>query len=441
MASTDFLLQPSTVNNRTQSIEPNKTANERADARAPAQSFSSLYAQQRATAANQQQQRDSVRQEKQQQAARQTAAKNTAVAHANKDKAAAPSKARAEVKAEKPKDSASHTSVAANPTAAETPVTSDGKALPPETVETTDELANPLIDPLLLMALAAQPSEPEVVEQVLEGEGAEGPELAMALLTTDEADSAAETKVMTDWLKQEDQFKQQNTVQLSETSGNTEADAEVLIGSATLKTGERVDEKSTLDKNLLAATTETNKAAPETLLTKAVSATEAVRSDLQARPEPTLANQALRQVPGPAVAMQQPGWSQQVTDKVMWMSSQNLQSAEIKLDPAELGRLDVKISVNQEHSQITFNSAHAGVRDSLESQMFRLREMFAQQGMQNVDVNVADHSHAQQDQREQAAAGRGQATGDSDNADEALQHTSIIREQHDGRLGMVDYYA
>ncbi len=79
--------------------------------------------------------------------------------------------------------------------------------------------------------------------------------------------------------------------------------------------------------------------------------TDAVRADLQARAEPSPASQTVRQLPGAAVAMQlpgaavamqQPGWSQQVADKVMWMSSQNLQSAEIKLDPAELGRFRCK---------------------------------------------------------------------------------------------------
>ncbi len=68
---------------------------------------------------------------------------------------------------------------------------------------------------------------------------------------------------------------------------------------------------------------------------------------------------------GQPVAMQQGGWSEAVVDRVMVMSSQNLKSAEIQLDPAELGRLEVRISVNQDQSQVTFASPHAGVREAL----------------------------------------------------------------------------
>ena len=138
--------------------------------------------------------------------------------------------------------------------------------------------------------------------------------------------------------------------------------------------------------------------------------------------------------------MQQPGWTQEVTDKVMWMSAQNLKSAEIKLDPAELGRLDIKIDMTQEHTQVSFSSANAGVRESLESQMYRLRELFAQQGMQNVDVDVSDQS--QQQAQAQARTSGHSGTGTQTEADVTeQQHVSSIGEQQDGRLGLVDYYA
>ncbi|WP_258304815.1 flagellar hook-length control protein FliK, partial [Escherichia coli] len=79
--------------------------------------------------------------------------------------------------------------------------------------------------------------------------------------------------------------------------------------------------------------------------------------------------------------MHQAGWSEAVADRVMWLSSQNLQSAEIQLDPAELGRMEVRIDMNRDQAQITFLSPHAGVRDALEGQMQRLRDMFDQQGL------------------------------------------------------------
>ncbi len=443
MAGTDFLLQLTTVNTRAQSAEQNKGAHERTSSTPAAQSFSSLYAQQRSSAASQQQQRAAVQQDKQQQAARQSAAKQTAAAQAHKDKPVVAQKARNEVKAEHSKNVSSDAADKPRSLSPESTVAEDGNTLPPETVEADDELQNHLLDPLLLMALTTQPSEAEWTGYMLAGEAEEAASAEPVGLMLSSAEQDVEAELDTELLGKEDPLQQKNTLLLSETSETEaapEADEAVVLNTGVFKDSLRAEEKNIGDKNPLAAIVESTKAAPDILFNKAVAPADAVRADLQARAEPNLAAATVRQVPGPAVAMQQPGWSQQVTDKVMWMSSQNLQSAEIKLDPAELGRLDVKVSVNQEQTQITFTSAHAGVRDSLESQMFRLREMFAQQGMLNVDVNVADQSHAQQDSGGRTTGqGRGSAEGDTD--EDSVHHVSTIREQHDGRLGMVDYYA
>ncbi|MFJ4145742.1 flagellar hook-length control protein FliK [Pseudomonas sp. NPDC089734] len=121
------------------------------------------------------------------------------------------------------------------------------------------------------------------------------------------------------------------------------------------------------------------------------------------------------------LAMNQSGWSEGIVDRVMYLSSQNLKSAEIKLEPAELGRLDIRVNMAPEQqTQVTFMSAHVGVREALESQMSRLRESFTQQGLGQVDVNVADQSQqqAQQQAQEQASrAQRGGRGGGSDSGD------------------------
>jgi flagellar hook-length control protein FliK len=148
---------------------------------------------------------------------------------------------------------------------------------------------------------------------------------------------------------------------------------------------------------------------------------------------------------GQPVPMQQAGWSEAVVDRVMLLSSQNLKSAEIQLDPAELGRLEVRISVNQEQTQVTFASANAGVREALEGQMHRLREMFAQQGMNLLDVNVSDQSL---NRGWQGQGGDGKGRGDAGNelsggVDEELAPLGVELKGSlpgSGR-GMVDYYA
>ena len=137
----------------------------------------------------------------------------------------------------------------------------------------------------------------------------------------------------------------------------------------------------------------------------------------QAAPPKTV--NALPPVANAPLAMHQSGWTEEVVNRVMYLSSANLKSAEIQLQPAELGRLDIKVNMTaDQQAQVSFMSGHAVVREALESQSGRLREMFAQQGMGQVDVNVSDQSRGQEQQQQQAQTrGVSSSGGRADNGD------------------------
>lgn len=149
------------------------------------------------------------------------------------------------------------------------------------------------------------------------------------------------------------------------------------------------------------------------------------------------------------IAMHQSGWTDEVVNRVMYLSSANLKAADIQLQPAELGRLDIRVNmVPDQQTQVTFMSAHPAVREALDGQMHRLRDMFAQQGMGQVDVNVSDQSRGSQqgqDQAHQGQSGRTSASGGrldsvdddiaSSVAEVAATTTSVIGSS------AVDYYA
>jgi flagellar hook-length control protein FliK len=115
------------------------------------------------------------------------------------------------------------------------------------------------------------------------------------------------------------------------------------------------------------------------------------------------------------IAMHQNGWTEEVVNRVMYLSSANLKAADIQLQPAELGRLDIRVNmVPDQQTQVTFMSAHPSVREALDGQMHRLRDMFAQQGMGQVDVNVSDQSRNPQQgqqQAQQSQSGRTSGSG------------------------------
>lgn len=150
------------------------------------------------------------------------------------------------------------------------------------------------------------------------------------------------------------------------------------------------------------------------------------------------------------IAMHQSGWSEEVVNRVMYLSSANLKAADIQLQPAELGRLDIRVSmVPDQQTQVTFMSAHPSVREALDGQMHRLRDMFAQQGMGQVDVNVSDQSRGWQGQgQEQAQQGQGGRTNASgsrlDSVDEELPGAvAEVAANTPSVIGSsaVDYYA
>ncbi|VVN09185.1 hypothetical protein PS662_03759 [Pseudomonas fluorescens] len=150
------------------------------------------------------------------------------------------------------------------------------------------------------------------------------------------------------------------------------------------------------------------------------------------------------------ITMNQSGWTEEVVNRVMYLSSVNLKAADIQLQPAELGRLDIRVNmVPDQQTQVTFMSAHPSVREALDGQMHRLREMFAQQGMGQVDVNVSDQSRGWQGQgQEQAQQGQGGRTsaggGRVDGMDEELAPTvAEVAASTTSVIGSsaVDYYA
>lgn len=106
------------------------------------------------------------------------------------------------------------------------------------------------------------------------------------------------------------------------------------------------------------------------------------------------------------VPLRQPGWDQNVGDRVLWMVSQKFHGAEIKLNPPQLGPIEVRIQMHHDQAQVSFTAQHGAVRDALEAALPRLREMFAANGLGLGDVNVSQHSFADQ-QRHMYGSGDG----------------------------------
>jgi flagellar hook-length control protein FliK len=94
-----------------------------------------------------------------------------------------------------------------------------------------------------------------------------------------------------------------------------------------------------------------------------------------------------------------PGWNQELGEKLIWMHKQSMPSVELRLNPEHLGPVLVKIDMSQDQATVAFTAQHLAVKDAIEAAIPKLREMMNGQQLNLVEVNV---SQQQSDQRQQA---------------------------------------
>ncbi|MEC7376329.1 MAG: flagellar hook-length control protein FliK, partial [Pseudomonadota bacterium] len=121
-------------------------------------------------------------------------------------------------------------------------------------------------------------------------------------------------------------------------------------------------------------------------------------------------------------------WGDKLVGKLSWLTARNMSVAEIHLTPPDMGPMEVKVRVHNEQASITVHSANPVVRDQLELNSHRLRDMLGEQGLALAGFDVSDSPQQQSGQQEaadgQAAGGAGTTLVDGDPDNESVQaHT------------------
>ncbi|HED34871.1 MAG TPA: flagellar hook-length control protein FliK [Gammaproteobacteria bacterium] len=133
------------------------------------------------------------------------------------------------------------------------------------------------------------------------------------------------------------------------------------------------------------------------------------------------------------VNLASPDWSDQMTQKVSMMLQGGIQKAEIKLNPAHLGPMEIKLSMSDDRASVSFVAQHAPVRDAIEQAMPRLREMLEEQGLNLVDVDVSTQSERYSEQQSD------QQSGEADTKQQGADSMqSVDNLQKDNSLGRTD---
>lgn len=135
--------------------------------------------------------------------------------------------------------------------------------------------------------------------------------------------------------------------------------------------------------------------------------------------------------------------SEQLAERIQMMLAKNLKSVDIRLDPPELGRMQIRMTMNSDVATVQFTVANQQSRDIVEQSMPRLREMLAQQGVQLADTSVQQQSSGQQQgQMADGSSSQGGTATNSDSFDGDEMEGSInldmnIAEKSDG----ISFYA
>ncbi|WP_201281887.1 flagellar hook-length control protein FliK, partial [Alteromonas sp. KUL106] len=147
-----------------------------------------------------------------------------------------------------------------------------------------------------------------------------------------------------------------------------------------------------------------------------------------------------------AVNIHKPEGQQQLNEKIRWMVNARNTMAEIRLDPPELGSMQVRVNVAGDAASVSFVVQSQQAKDALADAMPKLRDMLSEQGIELGDAQVRkDNSSgnengqqlAQDDSRRNGAGNRGENDGLDDMEGTRIIEQSVTR----AAKGGIDFYA
>jgi len=131
-------------------------------------------------------------------------------------------------------------------------------------------------------------------------------------------------------------------------------------------------------------------------------------------------------------SMQSQAWGKVLSSRVVWMAREGVQQAELRLNPANLGPVEVKLHMNNDQANVTFVAQNAATRDALEQALPRLRESFQENGMDLANADVSDQQTEQNDEEENSnnsSTGAGMASneleGDDVNQNDSMESNEL----------------
>lgn len=88
-------------------------------------------------------------------------------------------------------------------------------------------------------------------------------------------------------------------------------------------------------------------------------------------------------------------WASDFSQKIVWLVSHDKQTAQLTLNPPQMGPIEISLNLSKDSASAFFVSANPEVRDAIETALPRLREMLAGAGIELGQANVGAESFRQ----------------------------------------------
>lgn len=104
-----------------------------------------------------------------------------------------------------------------------------------------------------------------------------------------------------------------------------------------------------------------------------------------------------------AAPISSPRWSEEVGNTVRLLATRGIEKAEIHVQPAELGPVQLSLCIDAGDASLALAAPHAETRQALESALPKLREMLAAEGLSLGEASVNDSGAFEQRGEQQAS--------------------------------------
>ena len=147
-----------------------------------------------------------------------------------------------------------------------------------------------------------------------------------------------------------------------------------------------------------------------------------------------------------AVNIHKPEGQQQLNEKIRWMVNARNTMAEIRLDPPELGSMQVRVNVSGDAASVSFIVQSQQAKEALAEAMPKLRDMLSEQGIELGDAQVRKDNSSGNENGQQLAGNENEGRGDgnrngNDELDEMENGRVIEQSVTRAAKGGIDFYA